>query len=253
MICAATAAAAGASRARARRRCRTSCCRASRWTSRSAAGAVSRLFRGAGGRGLARDRLRRRRASALAGARQPARRADRLRAVRGRRRQGAERDRAGAGSATSGCMPTTRARCCAGCPTPASPAPSSCFPIPGRRSAITSAGWSRRRRWPSSRASCAPAASCGSPPTSATMRAGCCWRCAGKPDFRWTRRRPGGLARAAADWPATRYEQKALREGAALLSISASSAFVECGSLLRQSLSLLACKPRKICLVFGRS
>ena len=52
-----------------------------------------------------------------------------------------------AGSPTSGCMPTTPARCCAGCRRPASAAPSSCFPIPGRRSATTSAGSCPRRRW----------------------------------------------------------------------------------------------------------
>ena len=40
-----------------------------------------------------------------------------------------------------------------------------------------------RRRWASLRACCAPAPSCGSPPTTATMPGRCCWPLAGKPTF----------------------------------------------------------------------
>ena len=105
--------------------------------------ALGKLFAVPRARGVAGDRLRRRRASALAGRAESRRRPDRLRAVRGRRRQGAARHRGGQESPTSGCMPTMPAPCCAGCPRPASPARSSCFPTPGRRSATTSGGWYR--------------------------------------------------------------------------------------------------------------
>ena len=45
-----------------------------------------------------------------------------------------------AASTTSGSAPTTRARCCGGCPTPRSTGSSSCFPTPGRRSGTSSGG-----------------------------------------------------------------------------------------------------------------
>ena len=172
-ICAATGAGAGARRARGRRRCGGRCCRGWRWTiAQPPPASLSGPVRAAGRRGVARDRLRRRRASALAGARQSGRRADRLRAVPGRRRQGPERDRGASSSPTSACTPTTRARCCAGCPRPASGGRSSCSPTRGRRSATTSAGSCRRRRWRElARVHARPAPSCGSPPTSATTPA----------------------------------------------------------------------------------
>ena len=99
-------------------------------------------------------------------------RPDRLRAVRGRRRQGADAPSTRAGSATSACMPTTRGRCCAGCPTASIARAFILFPDPWpkkrhhKRRLVS--GRRLRDLW---RASCGPARSCASPPTSATTRA----------------------------------------------------------------------------------
>ena len=110
----------------------------------------------AGQRSLAGDRLRRRRAPDLAGDAQSRCRPDRLRAVRGRRRQGAERHRYASDWPTSGSTPTMAGRSCVCCPTRASIALLFCFPTPGPRSGITSAGWFQAKRLPSLPASCVP-------------------------------------------------------------------------------------------------
>ena len=65
-------------------------------------------------------------------------------------------------------------RSCVCCPTQASIALLSCFPTPGPRSGITSAGWFQAKRSPSLPASCVPAVNCASPRTSARMHAQFC-------------------------------------------------------------------------------
>ena len=113
---------------------------------RSAAGAAGQAVRAAVARRLARDRLRRRRAPPLAGRAHP-----------GVGLIGCEPFEDGvvkvlsaieerASSPTSACMPTTPARCCAGCPTPHRPRLHPVSRSMAQEAPPASAGWSPRRR-----------------------------------------------------------------------------------------------------------
>ena len=162
---------------------------------------------------VAGDRLRRRRAPSLAGAAASRHRHDRLRAVPGRRRQGAARHRGSRSSPMSGCTPTMPAPLLRWLPEAASARASSCFPTPGPRSATTSAGWCRRPRcanWPASWRRRRAAHCHGYRRVRALDAAG---RARSSGSFGWTAQ---GRATGASGRPigrSTRYEQKALREG----------------------------------------
>ena len=90
---------------------------------------------------------------------------------------------------------------------------SSCSPTPGRRSATTSAGSSPRRRWASSRASCAPGAELRIATDIGDYARWMLLAVREQRSFAWIRDGPRDWRAAAADWPPTRYEQKALDEG----------------------------------------
>ena len=195
---------AAANRARARRHCATrAAARDARAVSR---GNARGSYYAAGRERVARDRLWRRRASVWqASIIQTS--VDRLRAVRGRRRQGAERR----SSARAHQHPAPRRRRPPATALAAATLARSrfiLFPDPGPRSGTTSAGSFPRQRWPSWSASCAPAPSCASPPISASMHAGSCWPCGQQRGFHWTTVGPQDWRERAADWPPTRYERR---------------------------------------------
>ena len=195
--------------------CSTSCCRSSRSTLPGAGPLDPRpLFGPARAAGLARDRLRRRRASGRPGRGASRRRPDRRRALRQRRRPAAVARRASAACATSASSPTTPGCCSRPCRTPRRAAPSSCSPTPGRRPATTSAASSTGDAGRARAACCARAPSCGSRPTTPTTRAPDAARraLASPPSPGWPSA-PDDWRSRPADWPPTRYEAKALAAG----------------------------------------
>ena len=166
-------------------------------------------------RRVARDRLRRRRAPALAGGATSERRPDRLRAVRGRRRQGAERHRGARSSPTSACMPTTRARCCAGCPTACDrPRVHPVSRSLAQEAPPQAPARVRGHAAPSWPASCAPGAELR---IATDIGEYARWILLAVPEAAQfpldARRARATGAQRPADWPPTRYEQKALGEG----------------------------------------
>ena len=194
---------------------RRRCCRALRRRPRRSAGrSPRRLFPPPGRRGLARDRLRRRRASAGPRPRQPARRLHRLRALRQRHGQAAGGHRRRGPRQRPPLRRRRRRRARRPCRTPAFDRVYLLYPDP----------WPKRRHHKrrfvsddtagrASRASCARAARSASPATSTTMSAGR-WRASrARPPSPGRRAAPDDWREPFPGWPGTRYEAKALREG----------------------------------------
>ena len=116
-------------------------------------------------------------------------------------------------SATSASGTGTRPSCCRGFRRPRSIASISSIPIPGRSGASASGASSRTRRSLPSPGSSGRAENSASPPTSTTTPAGRLPGSCARPHFGWTAERPDDWRSPWPDWPGTRYEAKALREG----------------------------------------
>ena len=199
----------------------------------------ARAVSGPGRAGPARDRLRRRRASAARGAAQSRHRLHRLRALQNGMAQAARRIEArGPGKYPPALRRRTRpARLAAG--GLASSASIFSIPIPGPSGATGSAASSPTRRVARLRAFWRRAASSASPPTSTSYVGWTLAALAPRAGFRLDRRAGRRLALPWAGWPGTRYEAKAL-------------AVAESRPILRFRAPCEGLAPRAACAIFPR-
>ena len=159
---------------------------------------------------VAGDRLRRGRASGLAGRAASRCRPDRLRALPQRRRQVPGAYRAHGRRATSGCSPTMPAWSWRRCPTARSAASSCCFPTPGPRRGITSAASCSARPWTGWPSSWSRVRSCRLATDDPSYLPWMVEHACTHPAFEWLAEGPADWRGRPADWPATRYEKKQL-------------------------------------------
>ncbi len=158
----------------------------------------------------------------------------------------------GARSPISASSSTTAGCCSRRCPTVASRACSSSFPIPGPRSGTRSAASFRAATLDALARVMADGAELRLATDDMDYARAMLARATAHRDFRWLRASAPRLARAPADWPPTRYEQKALAPAAqaalsALCPLGAARHDGRCLSTLRAPPERLYCgKPHRL-------